>query len=90
MMVDVKNLFKGSIYLYSAVLTGIYSVRIDSMVNILLSLMFQKFIGSIPVAILVSVILSVLGFRCIYKSLKQSSITYIEDKKGSVNFETER
>ena len=89
-MVDVKNLFKGSIYLCSAVLTGIYSIRIDSMVNILLSLMFQKFIGSIPVAILVSVILSVLGFRCIYKSLKQSSITYIEDKKGSVNFETER
>ena len=69
-MNNIKNLLPGAALLYAAILVGIYASSIDYFVNLLLCFIVKNSVYRFPVALIISVILSVGGIRSIYKNIK--------------------
>ncbi len=64
---NIKNLFTGLIFLYIALMIGIYASYIDSMLNILLCFLFKKNMYQFSISVILSILSSAVGIVNIYR-----------------------
>ena len=56
---NIKNLFTGLIFLYIALLIGIYASYIDSMLNMLLRFVLKMNVYQFPISMILSILFAV-------------------------------
>lgn len=67
---NIKNLFTGLIFLYIALLIGIYASYIDSMLNMLLRFVLKMNVYQFPISMILSILFAVAGIVSIDRKEK--------------------
>ena len=70
MIMNIKNLFTGLIFLYIALLIGIYASYIDSMLNMLLRFVLKMNVYQFPISMILSILFAVAGIVSIDRKEK--------------------